>query len=68
MVGSGASFLTPALFLTVELLYNYSSHDALPHSDTNEDGVLDEQELEALFTKEVRNPAVHHWYFPSASI
>lgn len=26
------------------------------HADTNEDGVLDEQELEALFTKEVKNP------------
>lgn len=25
-----------------------------PHLDTNGDGVLDEQELEALFTKEVR--------------
>lgn len=25
-------------------------------SDTNEDNFLDEQELEALFTKEVRNP------------
>uniref|UniRef100_A0A8C9YFT8 Nucleobindin-1 n=1 Tax=Sander lucioperca TaxID=283035 RepID=A0A8C9YFT8_SANLU len=27
--------------------------------DTNEDGVLDEQELEALFTKEVRNPTLY---------
>lgn len=27
----------------------------LPASDTNDDKVLDEQELEALFTKEVRN-------------
>lgn len=30
----------------------------LPCLDTNEDGVLDEQELEALFTKEVQT--VHH--------
>lgn len=27
---------------------------SLSRSDTNEDGVLDEQELEALFTKEVK--------------
>lgn len=35
----------------------------LPCLDTNEDGVLDEQELEALFTKEVRNRTVHHVCF-----
>lgn len=33
---------------------------SLFHLDTNEDGVLDEQELEALFTKEVYNPAYIH--------
>lgn len=41
---------------------------SLPCLDTNEDGVLDEQELEALFTKEVRNPAVHQGFFLFALI
>lgn len=33
---------------------DHSPSDAFFCSDTNEDDVLDEQELEALFTKEVR--------------
>lgn len=38
----------------------YGLISSLPCLDTNEDGVLDEQELEALFTKEVKE---HHGLF-----
>lgn len=59
--------MTP-LLLTTALSSNHSDTfdmnkaltSPLPCLDTNEDGVLDEQELEALFTKEVRNPTEHH--------
>lgn len=50
MVGNKSSLLPPIVFFHF-ILNNLNS--SLPHLDTNEDGVLDEQELEALFTKEV---------------
>ncbi len=57
--------MTPLLLTPVHYSYHSDKFDMnkavishLPCLDTNEDGVLDEQELEALFTKEVQT--VHH--------
>lgn len=66
MVGDSNSLLAILFFSCEWVICFFKNKErrvliySLFHLDTNEDGVLDEQELEALFTKEVYNPAYIH--------